>query len=393
MKFLVLGAGRIGYAIVYDLVRSPRVEQVIIADKDVERLEFIKKRLPDEKIVPVELDVTKTEELLELMLRCDVAIGCTGYAHNYELAKAALSAKIHFCDLGGNERISSQEFKLDEIAKEQDIAIIPNLGLAPGLVSILTAAAADGLDELYEIRVRVGGVPAEPEEPLNFAQYTSVDGLINEYVEEATIIRDGKVFRVPSLTDVEEIEFPKPFGKLEAFHASGGISTLPKTYLGKVQHLDYKAVRYPGHCAQMMAIKHLGMMSSDALDVNGSKVVPRRVLQALLEKHLVKDDSDVVLLRVTVTGIKAQKPIQIIWECIDYNEAAEGLTAMMRLTAYPASIVAQMIARGDIKERGVLLQEKSVPAKLFLAELAGRGITLTMVEQEPTLPTERKLTI
>jgi len=384
VKFLVLGAGRMGYAVTYDLIRSQRVDQVIVADNDLSRVQKLVERVTDAKITPVELDVSKTAEVEELMSRCDVAICCVGYAHNYELAKSALKSQCHFVDLGGNEDIVAKQFFLDDIAKEQAITIIPDLGLAPGLVSILAVSAAETLDELYEIRMRVGGIPVEPEGPMSYSQVFSIEGLINEYIEDVTVIRDGKLLRLPSLTDVEEIDFPKPFGKMEAFLTSGGASTMPQTYSGKIQHIDYKTIRYPGHCAQVSLLKDLGLMSSEPLSLpSGAKVAPREVLAHVLSEKLPKDDDDAVLIRVTVTGVRERKPVQLVWECIDYNDQAEGLSAMMRMTAFPASIIAQMIARGDIKDRGVLRQELVVPVKLFLTELAGRGITMTMTERAP----------
>jgi lysine 6-dehydrogenase len=384
VKFLVLGAGRMGYAVAYDLIRSPRVEQVIVTDTNVENLKKITDQLGDSKVTPVELDVTKIDDVLELMTRCSVAIGCVGYAYNYELSKAALSAKCSFVDLGGNEEVVKKQFNLDEIAKEQNVTIIPDLGLAPGLVSILAVSAAESLDEIYEIRMRVGGLPVEPQPPLNYSQVFSIDGLINEYVEDVTVIRDGKLFTVASLEDLERIEFPKPFGQMEAFTTSGGVSTLPKTYLGKIQHLDYKTIRYPGHCEQMALLKNLGFMDSEPVTLSsGVKVAPRELLYRALSEKLPKDEPDVVLVRVTVTGVKDTVPVQFVWECIDYSDEAQGLSAMMRMTAFPASVIAQMIARGDIKEHGVLRQELSIPVKLFLTELASRGITMTMTERAP----------
>jgi lysine 6-dehydrogenase len=390
VNFLVLGAGRMGYALVYDLIRSPRVEQVILADKDVERLEFIKERLPDDRIVLVELDVEQREDVLELMGHAKVVISCVDSEYNYELAKLALSAGVHFCDLGGDEAVAQKQFRLNDVARDQDITIIPNLGLAPGLVSILSVAAANLLDELYEIRIRVGGVPAEPEEPLNYVATSAVSAVINQYVDKSTVIRDGKLFWMPALSELEEIEFPKPIGKMEAFHIAGGLSNLTKLYSGKIQHLDYKAVRYPGHCHQMSALRELGLMDTEPFPLGIISVKPRELLIALMEQNLPQNQADLVLMRITATGTKDQKPVQILWECIDYSDEAESLTAMMRMTAFPASIIAQMIARQDITETGVLAQENVVPTKLFLAELAGRGITLTMTEKEPVLPDKRR---
>jgi len=386
VKFLILGAGRMGYAMVYDLIRSAKVEQIIVADQNVKQLEYIKKRLPDEKVVPVELNVMNVDEVTNLMARSDIAVSCVPHNYNYELAKAALAAKTNYCDLGGGESQVTRTFLLNDIAKEEEITIIPDLGLAPGLVSILAGNAAESLDEVYEIRMRAGSVPVEPQEPLNYAITHNVDRLIDEYVEDTTIIRDGRTYRVPSLSDVESVEFPKPFGDMEAFLTSGGASTMPINYTGKVQHLDFKTIRYPGHCQQINTLKKLELFSHNQVALSNGNVVPRELISKIFSEKLSDDSADAVLLKVTVTGIRQEKPIQIVWDCIDYGDEAEGLTGMMRMTAFPASIVAQMIVRGDIDKKGVLSQEQVVPAKLFLAEMAGRGVTLTMVEREPVLP-------
>lgn len=383
VKFLVLGAGRMGYAVVYDLIRSPQVEKVFVADIDYDHIVSCMEHFADDRIVPCQLDVNDTEAAVRLMTGADVVISCVTYKHNYNLAKAALEAGVNFVDLGGNEVIVQKEFLLDELARERGISIVPDCGLAPGLVSILAAAAAEGMDELYEIRLRVGGLPTEPEPPLYYSLVFSVQGLINEYMEDATVIRQGKLSQVASLEDVEEIEFPEPFGKLEAFNTSGGLSTLPKTFEGKVQYLNYKTIRYKGHCDQVKLLRDMGLFDTDPVSVNGNKVVPRELMAHLLQHKLPAGEPDVVVLRVTVTGVKDGKPTQVIWEGLDYMDQAVELSAMMRMTAFPASIIAQMIARGDIADKGVLRQETSVPVKLFLAELASRGVKLSMQEKSP----------
>ena len=387
MKFLVLGAGRMGYAAVYDLIRSPKVEKVVVADRDAKCVKNAVERLNDPKIVPVELDITKESDVVALMKSVDVAISCVPYEYNYELAKAALEAKTHFVDLGGNESVVEKTFLLNDLAKERKITIMPDLGLAPGMVSMLAVAAANMLDELYEIRIRVGGLPVDSDNFLGYSHSFALEGLVNEYAEDVTLIRDGRMMQVPPLSEVEKIEFPKPFGELEAFTTSGGISTLPKTYEGKIQHLDYKTIRYKGHCQQVSLMHELGLMSQEQVKLKGGKVVPRDLLIHLLDQKLAKEEPDVILLRVTVTGVKDKEPRQFVWEGIEFSDQAERLSAMMRMTAFPASIIAQMIARGDIKERGVVRQETSVPVKLFLAEMESRGLHLTMADRAP-VPTE-----
>ncbi len=385
MKFLVLGAGQAGYAVIFDLIRSPRLDKVIVADRNVERLRLIKERLADEKIVPVELDVTNAEETANLMANSDVTLSCITSPYNYELAKIALQAKSHFCDLGGDEPTFKKQLFLDDVAKEQGVTIIPNIGMVPGMVAILAHCAAQSMDELYEIRMRAGAVPIEPESLLlQHSLSLSVDRLINEYSNSCKIVRDGKIYKVPSLTDVENIEFPKPIGKLEAFNTAGGVSALAETFGDKVQHLDFKMIRVPGHCEQMKILRDLGLMDTGARKLpDGNDVRPLDFFKQLLKEKMPVDQPDLVVMRVTVTGVKDKKPIQHVWECVDYGDQANGISAAAKMTAFPASIIGQMIARKDIEERGVLRQEQAVPIKLFLAEMASRGISLTMAERSP----------
>lgn len=371
-----------GYAVVYDLLKNEKTKQIMLVDADQAGLERVKASFNDERVATVVGDITDCDELSYLMSGCDVVISCVTYKFNYELAKAAMEAGASFCDLGGNEDIVRKQFLLDEMAREKDVAIIPDCGLAPGLVSILTAAACEEMEEASEIRLRVGGLPQEPRPPLNYSLFFSVEGLINEYVEDATVIRGGRLLRVPSLQDLEDIEFPAPFGKLEAFNTSGGISTLPTTLGDRVQHLDYKTIRYPGHCKLVRLLRDLGLMETRNLKLGQQQVRPRAILAMLLEQKLPKDEPDVVLVRVSVLGIKDGEPTEIQWECIDYADEQTGLSAMMRTTAFPISIIAQMLASGDIIARGTLTQETCVPTQPFLTELQARGINLKRTERK-----------
>lgn len=382
MRFLVLGAGKMGYAAIYDLCEFGGSDaQIIAVDSFSAPLETITKRFTDPRVSVVKADVGNTDELAYLMSGSDVVISCVTYKFNYDLSKAAMEAGASFCDLGGNEDIVRKQFLLDEMAREKGVAIIPDCGLAPGLVSMLAASACDELDEVETIKLRVGGLPVEPKQPLAYALFFSTEGLINEYVEDATVIRDGRLLRVPSLVDLEDLEFPQPFGTMEAFNTSGGVSTLPETLGAKVRDLDYKTIRYPGHCEKIKLLKDLGLMDSNPIKLQHENVAPRTVLAALLEQKLPREEPDVVLVRVEVTGKKSGEQTMIQWECIDYMDETTGLTAMMRMTAFPVSIIAQMLAHGEIRDRGTLYQELSVPRARFLEELTRRGIKLVKTER------------
>jgi lysine 6-dehydrogenase len=372
MKILVLGAGRMGYGAVYDLVRQPDVERVTVADAVAERAQHVASAVGGGIAVPLQLDVTDQSAAVNVMRGHDAVLSCVVYKLNVALARAALLAQTNFCDLGGNNDVVAAELALDDQARRAGINIIPDCGLAPGMVAMLVAHAAARLEKLEAIHIRVGGLPQNPKPPLDYQLVFSVEGLINEYVEPARIIRNGQITTVQSMTELEEIEFPAPFGMLEAFQTSGGTSTLPDSFLGRVKELDYKTIRYRGHCQKFKTMIDLGLCDSETVTVDGLRVPPRRLLAELLVRNLPADQPDVVLVRVEVSG--GGRTLR--YDIIDRFDPAAGLSAMMRTTAFPASIVALMMARGQTKKKGALPQERCLPAALFMTDLAARGITV-----------------
>jgi lysine 6-dehydrogenase len=376
MKLLVLGAGLQGSAAAFDLLRNVDVERVGLADRSSERLEQARLRLGDRRLSLHELDVADTERVIELMADYDACLSAVNYWFNVDLTRAAIEARTHFCDLGGNNTIVGEQLKMDAAAFAAGVTVVPDCGLAPGMANILAAHGIRRLDEVSSVRIRVGGLPQHPKPPLDYQLVFAVEGLLNEYVERCVVVRDGVKLSVEPLTEIEEIEFPEPFGKLEAFHTSGGLSTLAKTFAGKIRDMDYKTIRYPGHGAKMRTLLEIGLFSADPLQVGDVEVKPRAVTARVLENLLAGDDQDCVLVRVTVVGLKNGARRRLEFELIDHYDAENGITAMMRCTAYPASVILQMLASKRIEPRGVVLQERCVPAEEFIAELQKRGMRI-----------------
>jgi len=376
MRLLVLGGGPMGRAAAYDMARQDDVDAVLVADIDRECLEETEKLVDSEKLELLEMNVNELSDVSRTMRRVDAALGAVSYTYNLELANAAIDAGIHYCDLGGNNSVVDAELALDSKAKEQGVTVIPDTGLAPGMVSLLAMHGVGTMDEARDVHIRVGGLPVEPRPPLNYMIVFSVQGLINEYVEPCLAIRGGRTIGdIEPLTEVEEISFEPPFDRLEAFHTSGGASTLPRTLLGRVRNLDYKTIRYPGHAAKMHTMYRLGLMSRDPIDIDGVTVQPRRVLERLLSLNLPRSGRDVILLRVTVDGAKDGRETGAVYEMVDYGEPDRGITAMMRDTAFPSSIICQMMARGET-EPGAMPQELAVDGDRFIEELRKRGLPL-----------------
>ncbi len=376
MKILVLGAGRMGFGAVYDLVfNSPEVTAVTVADFDFAKAEEIAAKIDSPKLSAIQLDVTDYNLCVSVMETHDSAISCVNYWHNLELSKIAVETSTNFCDLGGNNYVVDNQLALDEKAKQAGINIIPDCGLAPGMVSILAMHGAKNFDETHEIHIRVGGLPQEPKTLLEYQLVFSVEGLINEYIEKARVIREGKITEVDSMTECESLAF-EGFPELEAFQTSGGTSTLPDSFLGKVKELDYKTIRYAGHCEKFKTMIDLGLCSSEELEVDAQNIKPRRVFGELLEKHLPADEPDYVLVRLEFSGTKGGETKTLRYDIVDKFDKETGLSAMMRTTSFPASIIAQMMAKGEVLNRGATPQEKAIDPEKFVKELARRKIVL-----------------
>jgi len=376
MKILVLGAGRMGHGAVFDLAHnSSEVEAVTVADADFAKAQAVAKNVKSTKVSAIELDVSDYEKCISAMRGNDAAISCVNYWYNLELSKAAIETETNFCDLGGNNYVVDEQLALDAEAKKANINIIPDCGLAPGMVSILAMHGANRFDETEEIHIRVGGLPQNPKPPLNYQLVFSVEGLINEYIESARVIRNGEIKEVESMTELESLEFEN-FPVLEAFQTSGGTSTLPETFLGKIKELDYKTIRYAGHCEKFKTMIDLGLCSSEEIVADYVKVKPRKVLGELLQNHLPADEPDYVLIRLEFVGTKGSERKSLRYDIVDKFDETTNLSAMMRTTAFPASIIAQMMARGNVKMRGATPQEKAIDAEKFVAELEKRNIRI-----------------
>jgi lysine 6-dehydrogenase len=384
MKALVLGAGGMGRAAAWDLARQPGVRVVRLIDRDHTALAEAERELArllapgaateqPARIEAERFDLAESQGLSGMLQGFDVALSAADYRFNEALTKAAIEAKVHLCDLGGNLFVVERQLALDEEAARRGVTVVPDCGLAPGMAGLLGALGVACLDTADSVAMRVGGLPQQPKPPLGYKLVFSARGLVNEYLEPTEVLRDGEVVRVPSLADVEAIEFPPPFGRLEAFNTSGGASTLPRTLRASVRNVDYKTIRYPGHCAIFAGLAAFGLLSEEPVD----GVVPRRLTERLLESKLTDDDTDVVLMRVSVEGMKDGNPMRLVYELIDRHDPDTGHSAMARCTAYPAAAIAYMLGAGAIKRRGVLPGELVVPLEEFLGAVRARGLDVT----------------
>ncbi len=377
MRILVIGAGMMGWAAAFDMARSPRITAITLADNDAVKLNEAAARISEftqsSKVTAVQLDAADTAAARELMKKHDGVLSAVPYFFNLDLAKAAISAGCHFADLGGNNSVVKQELALDAEAQRAGVAITPDCGLSPGMASILGGELLRRIGGKADaLKIYVGGLPQSPRAPFNYQLVFSVEGLINEYCEPAKILRHGRMTTVEPLTEVEAFQM-EGFPELEAFHTSGGTSTLPETFQGHVDECFEKTLRYPGHARMLRSLYDLGLFSSDKRNLGGANVAPRQMMSRLFEEKFKSDEPEVTLLRVEVQ----HEDVVASFSMVDYTDPITRMTSMMRTTAWPASIVLQMLIGGDIAKRGGVRQEVDVPAQLFLNEMAQRNVVIS----------------
>ncbi|SET38182.1 lysine 6-dehydrogenase [Oceanobacillus limi] len=381
MKIGVLGSGLMGKEAARDLVASEGVEAVGLADIDLDRAQQVCDSLDSTKLTAYRVDASDEVELANYMRQFDVIINALFYSFNEIVAKTAIQVGVSSVDLGGHiGHMTDKVLALKEEAKAANVTLIPDLGVAPGMINILSGYGASKLDKVDSIKIYVGGIPVKPEAPLEYNHVFSMEGVFDHYTDPSVIIRNGVKQEVPSLSEVERIHFEK-FGPLEAFHTSGGTSTLPISF-PNVDTLEYKTIRYPGHAEKFKLLVDLNLTRMDyEVDVRGEKINPREVLLKVLDPIVeLGEKDDAVLLRVIVSGCKDGVPATCAYEMTTYKDRETNVTAMARATANTVSVVAQMIGRGQIDKEGVYPPENIVPGKPYIEEMGKRGVVIYETE-------------
>lgn len=382
-RFVVFGSGRQGVALAYDLAKNADAEAIDLADADADSAHAAVARLQallaDRRAAfhAVPCDVANPQQVAHALRNADVAISAVPYRYNLALTDACIAARVSLCDLGGNTDIVRKQLARDHAAANADVSIVPDCGLAPGLGNILAAFGVEQLDQPLAAHIRCGGLPDRPVGPLGYKLVFNFDGLINEYSGVGEFLRDGRRVDIPALTELESINFDKPLGTCEAAVTSGGTSTCAETFLGKLQHYDYKTVRYPGHFAIIRALFALGCFNERVEFPDGTTAAPKQLLARLFANTLDHPNvRDLVVLRVTVSGQHAGTNRELRYELLDRHDEHTGFTAMERTTAFPTALGAQLIAEGRAA-RGAQPPERALPLAEYVRRLPDHDIRIS----------------
>ncbi|KRB84648.1 saccharopine dehydrogenase family protein [Noviherbaspirillum sp. Root189] len=344
-KLILLGAGKIGDAIL-NLLSHSGDYTLTVADRDPQRLAHVRQmNFPD--VTTVSVDIGNAKAVTELIHGHDLAISACPYFLTPVIAGAAKKAGAHYFDL--TEDVESTRI-VKQLAEDAATAFVPQCGLAPGFISIVANDLASRFDTLRDVNMRVGALPTFPSNALKYNLTWSTDGLINEYCNPCEAIVDGALREVSPLEEVEH--FSLDGIDYEAFNTSGGLGTLCETLAGKVQNLNYKTVRYPGHrdiIKMLVRDLQLGLLER------------RPILKEVLESSIPMTRQDVVLVFASVCGQREGRLEQETYARKIYSQPVNGqlMSAIQITTAAGLCTMVDLVMQGRLPKRGLIRQEQA----------------------------------
>ena len=383
-KFIIVGSGRQGIAVAYDLLRDSN-HNVIMVDINEDFLNQASNKIStisnSQNLKEIVADVSDSGKMLEILSDADVMISAVPYKFNLDLTKLAIKSKTSMVDLGGHTNIVREQLSMNKQAEEAGITIVPDCGMGPGMNITMAVLATEILDQTDEIYICDGGLPKDPNPPWNYSLFFNIEGLTNEYDEQAYFLQDGEIVEVPCFYNIENVTFDN-IGELEAAVTSGGLSTMPWTFKNKLKVLENKTLRYKGHWEWMKAFRELGLFSRESVVHNDKKIVPRHFYHQLLENKLDHGRvEDVCLMRIKAIGFKDSKKIELNIDAIEYYSQELDLTAMEKWTGWHISIMALEIAYNKIN-KGAISVENALKGHTFLEEAKNRNYDITINTRE-----------
>ncbi|SRR5450830_517629 len=339
MRTVLLGSGHIGQTIARLLSHSGDYE-VSVADRDAQALQAVAK-LPVERVV---VDSSAPTALEALLKNADIVINALPYHMAAKVATAAKHTETHYFDLTEDVQATRE---IAALARDASTAFMPQCGLAPGFIGIAAHHLAATFDVVHDVKMRVGALPEFPTNELKYNLTWSVDGLVNEYCHPCEALRDGERVAVDPLEGMEH--FSLDGVEYEAFNTSGGLGTLCETLAGKIQNLDYKSVRYPGHQSRMkFLLSDLGLKHDQEL------------LKDILRKSVPTTMQDVVLVFVTVSGMRAGKFVQEVFtrKIFASHDDGHDESAIQSTTASGICTAVDLFRSGHLPKRGFISQEQ-----------------------------------
>jgi lysine 6-dehydrogenase len=376
MNVLVLGYGITGSVIVRDLSETSGAN-IVVADKRPLKTKQLVDKIRSEKITAEQVDVTDHNKLTKLLRRgFNVVVNSTFYQFNVNVMRAAIESGLHYVDLGGLYHVTLKQLELNDEAKKAGVTAILGCGCAPGITNLLAMHGANKLEKVDSVYMYSGTVVFKEITGVKVAY--AVPTLLDELTLNAYLYKNGRYVEVPPFSDEETIRFPEPIGEVKAYlviHSE--LATIPRTIDKGIENAIFRIIISPAAVSKLKVLDEVGLTSNEAIDVKGVSMSPREFLERYfgsLPRPKIKRGDEVHVVRVDVVGEKDGEEARCTFDVINDPKPEWNASSSGFVTGVPASIIAQMLARGEIQLRGVVPSEACIRPEPFIAELTKRGI-------------------
>ncbi|MHA1932783.1 MAG: saccharopine dehydrogenase family protein [Promethearchaeota archaeon] len=377
MKCLILGAGLVGGTIALDLAMDQDMD-VTVADVNQAFLD----KLKSQNIHVINADLSDSQTLKSTVMDYDIVVGTLPGIMGFKTLKSIIEAGKNVVDVAF---FPEDAFKLDKLAKDNDVTAVVDCGVAPGLSSIILGHLYSSLDKVDSYTCYVGGLPVIREWPLEYKSTFSLSDVLDDYTTPARFVVNGELIIRPALSDPEIIDLPG-IGSLEAVNMDG-LRTLTETFPDIPDKIE-KTLRYPGHIEKMKLLMELGLVSHETVEVKGVKIKPIDLTTKLLfpKWNLNEGEEDLLAMRIIIKGEKQGRNVTYRYDMLDRYDRKSKTPSMARTTGYTCSIVTRLVAKGVYNRKGIsppeYIGQNSTCFSTLLKELEKRDITITETIEE-----------
>jgi len=367
-RVVILGGGMIGATMAWDLRREAGFD-VTLSDVNAEALARV------QGVRTLQADLSDPRAVQQLAQGFDLVVGALPSRFGLATLAAVIEAGRPYVDISF---MAEDALQHDALARARGVTAVVDCGVAPGLSNMMVGHAAARLERAEQVEIYVGGLPAERRWPFEYKAGFAPHDVIEEYTRPSRIVEHGREVVREALSEPELLDFPG-IGTLEAFNTDG-LRSLVQTI--DAPFMKEKTLRYPGHIALMRAFRETGLFSKEPVEVGGVRVRPLDLTAALMFPKWTfgPGEADLTVMRVTVEGRRGGRRVRYAWDLLDRYDPATGFRSMSRTTAFPATIVARLLAAGAFRQPGVHPPERlgREPGLLegVIAGLAERGVSV-----------------
>ncbi|RLF26536.1 MAG: saccharopine dehydrogenase [Thermoplasmata archaeon] len=368
-QICVLGGGRVGSTIAFDLSKN---FEVTVVDKENKNIKILEKRFGVKTLAK---DLSDSKVVSKTVEEFDAVVDAFPGEIGYKTLKTVVEAGKQMCDVSF---FPENPFTLDDVARRKQVTAIVDCGVAPGLSNIAVGYASSLMEKTENVKILVGGLPKNPDNILKYKAPFSPADVIEEYIRPVKCVRNNRVVTLPALSELETIEIPG-VGKLEAFNTDG-LRTLIHTLPAK--NMVEKTLRYPGHAEKMFFLRETGFFNKTLVDVEGVKVKPLDVTAALLFPlwRFEEGERDFTVMEITVEGVKDGENVCYKLSLFDETDDETGMLSMARVTGYTTASILRMLIKGLVNKKGIVPPEqigmKKELYKTVIEDLKSRGIKI-----------------